>query len=274
MDLTNGINDAEGRSIAFGSASSTSGNLMPSYYLKEAGVTPASSIYTGSHDATVDAVINGESEIGALNSLTWQRRIEANTTGGSTVFYTTPEFVDYLWVAGAGIVDKWTSMVASLEEGCEDINALLTQAFLAADGSTNPLAKALFNAYSATGYVSITPNEYDPIEETGCELDLIEEEYCNNEPIPEDLGNVGDGEVEICEGPAEGIACPMIYQPVKCGGKCTYSNQCVANAAGWSDEECCPDVPQVGNEHHVIPLTRTASPGLHLIAFSRHIYSQ
>ena len=31
---------------------------MPSYYLKEAGVTPASSIYTGSHDATVDAVIN------------------------------------------------------------------------------------------------------------------------------------------------------------------------------------------------------------------------
>ena len=95
-------------------------------------------------------------------------------TGGTSVFYTTPEYVDYLWVAGAGIVEKWASIEgASSAAGCADVNTLLTNAFLSADAS-DPLAEALVTAYSTIGYAAITAGEYDPIEETGCALNMIE----------------------------------------------------------------------------------------------------
>ena len=199
MELMNGIDDVENRSLAFGSVSSTSGHLMPAYYIGEAGVNQSSSIFTGSHDATVDAVIAGTVEVGALNSIVWASRLAANTTNGTSVFYTTPEFVDYLWVAGEAINDKWASIIegSSSSSGCEDINALITEAFLSANG-TDPLGAALFEAYSTKGYVNIKVGEYDPIEETGCALDLIETQYCD-EPIPENLGNVNDTTIEAEE---------------------------------------------------------------------------
>ena len=165
---------------------------MPAYYLAEANVTPSSTQFTGSHDATINAVINGETEVGALNSVTWQTRLDAGTTNGTSVFYTTPEFADYLWVAGAGIVDTWENVLSSeavVAQECEDVNKLLTSAFLAAKAE-NPLADAMMKSYSTEGYVAIQPGEYNPIEETGCQLGLIEEKYCSD-PVPDNLGNVG-----------------------------------------------------------------------------------
>lgn len=90
------ITDITGKSLALGSQTSTSGSLMPTYYLTQYNVTPESIMYTGSHDATIDAVMNGEAETGALNSVVWRNRVDTNTTGGTSVFYTTPEYVDYL----------------------------------------------------------------------------------------------------------------------------------------------------------------------------------
>ena len=189
MDLTS-IDDVQDKTLAFGSDSSTSGHLMPQYYLTEADVTPSSTIFTGSHDATIDAVMNGTTQVGALNSVVWDRRLTANTTGNTSVFYTTPQFVDYLWVAGSGITDKWASIEGdpSSVPGCEDINALITEAFLSTTNET-AIGQALFAAYSTVGYVAITEDEYDPIEETGCPLGMIEKKYCDD-PIPENLGNI------------------------------------------------------------------------------------
>jgi len=134
LDLPMGIESANNKSLAFGSASSTSGHLMPQYYMRSAvpPVVPSSTIYTVSHDATVDAVAAGTTQVGTLNSVVWKSRVAANTTGGTSVFYTTPEYVDYLWVAGADIVAKWAGIKgAALVEGCADINTVLTNAFLA-----------------------------------------------------------------------------------------------------------------------------------------------
>ena len=233
MDITNGIDGVENKSFAFGSNSSTSGFLMPAHYLRQNNIYPKDPvIFTGSHDATIDAVIDGTTEVGALNSLTWQRRLAANTTNGTSVFYTTPEYADYLWVAGAGIVDTWAAIEgASSADGCEDINTLLTEAFLSADAA-DPLAEALFTAYSATGYVPITENEYDPIEETGCELGLIEEQYCN-EPIP-DLGNVGSNSNGPVVSSAPAPTLPPVDTPIDSSGsnvKLLSALLIIANAA-------------------------------------------
>ena len=128
--------------------------------------------------------------VGALNSVVWLKRLASNTTGNTSVFYTTPQYVDSLWVAGAGITDKWSSIVSDPVQGCEDVNALIAEALISATNETQ-IGQALFASYSTVGYVAITEGEYDPIEETGCALGMIEEQYCN-EPIPESLGNVED----------------------------------------------------------------------------------
>src|SRR5262249_11079155 len=55
--------DLKGHSFAFGDVNSTSGHLMPELTMRQQGVDPeviAKAIYTGSHDATALAVMNGK----------------------------------------------------------------------------------------------------------------------------------------------------------------------------------------------------------------------
>ena len=193
------IQGANGKSLAFGSESSTSGHLMPAYFMSTADpeLIPSSTIFTGSHDATVDAVANGQVQVGVLNSVVWYNRADENTTMGTSVFYTTPEYVDYLWVSGSDIQNSWLrefdGMTLPTQE-CSNINTLLEQAFLAAK-DTEPLGEALLTSYSTTGFVAIDPNEYDPIEATGCELGLIDAQFCPSPVAPSaspSVSSIGD----------------------------------------------------------------------------------
>src|SRR5262249_333093 len=57
----NGLADLKGHGFAFGDVNSTSGHLMPEYYMRQANVDQAviaNAIYTGGHDATALAVAN------------------------------------------------------------------------------------------------------------------------------------------------------------------------------------------------------------------------
>ena len=91
-------------SFTFGSESSTSGHLMPRYFLAEAGIDPDSDFeivpnFSGSHDLTWKLVENGSFDAGALNEDVWERALRKNRVDVSKVrvFYTTPEYFDYNW---------------------------------------------------------------------------------------------------------------------------------------------------------------------------------
>ena len=61
------LSKVAGKTVAFTSESSTSGSLFPRLQLINAGIDPdndISAIYTGSHDAAVVAVYNGDADIG------------------------------------------------------------------------------------------------------------------------------------------------------------------------------------------------------------------
>jgi phosphonate transport system substrate-binding protein len=98
------LQDLAGRRFAFGDVNSTSGHLMPAYFMRKEGVDPAvieQAIYTGGHDATVLAVSEGRVDAGALDEAVWDRLVEEGKIDGSKVrvFWTTPPFVDYVWAA-------------------------------------------------------------------------------------------------------------------------------------------------------------------------------
>jgi phosphonate transport system substrate-binding protein len=100
----NKLTDLRGKRFAFGDVNSTSGHLMPDYALRNAGIDPDADLsarYTGNHPATAKAVEAGTVDAGALDESVFK----ALTDGGQIdktkvrIFYTTPPFVDYVWVA-------------------------------------------------------------------------------------------------------------------------------------------------------------------------------
>ena len=101
--------DLKGKTFAFGSVSSTSGHLMPRHFLKAAGVDPERDFkkfgFSGAHDATAAWVAAGRVDAGALNFLVWKKLVNNKKidTGKTNVFWTTPPYVDYVWVARGGV---------------------------------------------------------------------------------------------------------------------------------------------------------------------------
>ncbi len=109
-----------GRRFTFGSESSTSGRLMPEYFLRRAGVSEddfrGGAGFSGSHDKTIALVASGSYDAGALNEQVWRDRVAAGDVdrGKVRVIYRTPAYHDYFWAArpdldarlGAGFTER------------------------------------------------------------------------------------------------------------------------------------------------------------------------
>jgi phosphonate transport system substrate-binding protein len=98
------LSDLKSKRFAFGDINSTSGHLMPYRAMTQAGVDPDKDLtfrYTGSHAATVQAVASGTVDAGGADETVYKSLVADGKVDGSKlrVFYTTPAFVDYVWVA-------------------------------------------------------------------------------------------------------------------------------------------------------------------------------
>lgn len=164
-----GLSTLAGTRFTFGSESSTSGRLMPAYFLQEAGVDPAVDLdgepgFSGSHDLTIDLVESGSYQAGALNQQVWQTRTEAGTVDTDVVreVFTTPEYADYHWVGSPGLEERFG------EGFTED----LRQALLDLDGSDGG-ESALLERYGAEAIVPAEAADHERIEEIARSLGLV-----------------------------------------------------------------------------------------------------
>lgn len=155
--------------FTFGSESSTSGRLMPSSFLDEAGVDPAADFdgepgFSGSHDLTIDLVESGSYEAGALNEQVWEARTAAGTVDTEKVqaIFTTPEYADYHWISSPDLDERLGG----------DFTQDLRQALLDLDGS-DPEEAELLEAYGAEAIIPAEASDHDRIEEIGRTLGLI-----------------------------------------------------------------------------------------------------
>ena len=153
--------DLKGKSFAFGDINSTSGHLMPYAALKQAGVLPGADFafhYTGSHPATAKAVEAGNADAGALDETVYQAMLAEGHLDRAKVrvFYTTPPFVDYVWVAREGVGAEAREMFA--------------QAFLALNESRD--AKIL-SILRGTRFLRASDDEYEDLRQIARELKLF-----------------------------------------------------------------------------------------------------
>jgi len=142
------LEDLKGLSFTFGSESSTSGHLMPRYFIMEAGMDPTKDFagapnFSGSHDNTYNLVQAGTFQAGALNEAVWEKAVAENKVDLNKVklFYTTPAYYDYNWtinsldhvdkVFGEGTKQKFKEALLSMgEEQAEILKLFQTDKFI------------------------------------------------------------------------------------------------------------------------------------------------
>ncbi len=149
------LGDLKGRTFAFGAPSSTSGHLMPRYFLKREGIDADKDFknvaYSGAHDATVAFVAAGRAEAGVLNASVWDKLVEAGNPNAARVrvLATTPTYFDYNWTVRPGLD-------AALTKKLQD-------AFLKLDPA-NPDHKEIMALQRASRFVPTKTSNYDGIE--------------------------------------------------------------------------------------------------------------
>ena len=161
----NSLQDLKGKTVSFGSPSSTSGHLMPRAALLAAHIDPErdfkQTAFSGTHDATIAAVAGGKVEAGALNISVWQKALEEKKVDPSQVrvFYTTPPFHDYNW-----------TVRSDLDPAVRD---KIRAAFLALDPA-DPKQKEILDLQRATRFVPTSKGNYDGIEAAARSAGLIQ----------------------------------------------------------------------------------------------------
>jgi phosphonate transport system substrate-binding protein len=160
----NTLADLKGHSFAFGDVNSTSGHLMPAYYMRAANLDPnalAKTLYTGGHDSTALAVANGKVDAGAMDELVFASMMKSGkiTANQVKVFYTTPAFFDYVWAARKTLDPKLSDGFAA--------------AFLKLDAS-KPESKAILDLLNATKYVRAEDASYEKLRQAARQEGLLQ----------------------------------------------------------------------------------------------------
>ncbi len=156
--------DLKGKTFTFGSVSSTSGSLMPRYFLLQNKLVPEKDFrrvaYSGAHDATALQVESGKVDAGVLNTSVWEKLVEGKKVDLTKVkvIWTTPTYYDYNWTVRG---DLNPALVKKL-----------TDAFLKLDAK-NPAHKEIMDLQRASKFIPTRPENYKGIESAAREAGLL-----------------------------------------------------------------------------------------------------
>ena len=158
----------KGHTFTFGSESSTSGRLMPQYFLKQAGVNledfKGKAGFSSSHDATLQLVTAGTYEAGVLNEQVWLSRLKSKEVDLSKVqaIFRSPPFYDYHWVVNPSVKTRY---------GAKFIPEVQS-ALLKLDPKV-PQHKEILDLFGATKFIPTQNANYAQIEQVGREIGKI-----------------------------------------------------------------------------------------------------
>lgn len=159
------LTDLKGRVLAFGSSLSTSGHLMPRYFLgKSKQIIPENYfnqiVYSGAHDKTAYMVRDGKADIGATNAdiMNGMLRDGRLQHGELRVVWETPPYPDYVWAVPRHLN--------------EDIKMQLRDAFLQLDLSDEH-HRQILAALGARNFLPAGNRMYQPLQRIAADLDLL-----------------------------------------------------------------------------------------------------
>ena len=164
-----GLKSLQGKRFTFGSESSTSGRLMPQYFLQQAGLklkdfAGGAPGFSGSHDATIALVQSGAYDAGAVNEQVWTSALRKGSIDRSkvVVLWRTPPYPDYHWVAQGNLDRRFGPGFTGR-----------LQAALVALKPTSPRRLQILDLFGARQFVVAPVDQYGQIEAIGRQLGKI-----------------------------------------------------------------------------------------------------
>lgn len=154
-----------GKTMIFGSKSSTSGRLMPELFLRrQLQVTPDEIFsrigFSGNHSRTIALVQSGAYQVGAVNYQVWEQELAEGKIDRSKVdiFWITPEYPDYHWTVRGDLDRQWGK------------------------GFTKKLRRALLElkdpellaAFPRSSFIPASDNDYDLLEVSAKAIGLLD----------------------------------------------------------------------------------------------------
>jgi phosphonate transport system substrate-binding protein len=150
------VADFDGMVFAFGSELSTSGHLMPRFFLQEQDIAPETFFgkvrYSGAHDTTVAWVRDGLADLGAVNAEIVEAMLRDGrlAPGVLRIVWETPPYANYVWALRPGLREAYTNR--------------LRDAFL----SLSPIDEAaaeILQRMGAGGFLPAAPDEFARLRE-------------------------------------------------------------------------------------------------------------
>lgn len=157
------IRDFAGSEFSFGPYLSTSGHLMPRYFLERDGIIPeqffSSTRHSAAHDQTARWVRDGTVNLGVANCIIVQSMFDNGLLSDDDirVIETTPPYSDYVWAVSSSM-DKHTRM-------------LLLDALLALDASL-PQHRVILQLQGANAYLPAASEDFVLVRRAAQQLGL------------------------------------------------------------------------------------------------------
>ena len=155
----------KGKTFTFGSKGSTSGRLMPEFFIRDYFKKSPKQVFrrvgfSGDHSKTLALVQSGSYQVGALNYKVWENEVKAGNVDADKVkiIWKTPAYVDYNWTI-RGDVDKQFG------------NGFAKKVKLAL---INMKDKRLLESFPRSGFIEASNELYEPILKTGMMIGIFD----------------------------------------------------------------------------------------------------
>ena len=155
--------------FTFGSENSTSGRLMPQYFLNKAGLSikdfkSKRVSFSGSHDSTIALVNSGAFDAGALSKEVWNKNATENSNRikNIEIFWITPNYVNYHWLAQGSLDQKFR------EGFTEELKSVILNLDI-----KNSNHKKILDLFGAKKFIESDESQYEIIENIARKLKKI-----------------------------------------------------------------------------------------------------
>lgn len=155
----------EGKTFTFGSKGSTSGRLMPEYYIRETFDAAPEEVFSrvgfsGNHSRTIRLVEAGTYEVGAVNYAVWESEVEEGTvdTDAVSVIWETPPYQDYQWTIRGDVNERFG----------DGFKEKVQQALINMDDPE------LLNKFPRSAFIPASNEDYESIRNTAEKIGIID----------------------------------------------------------------------------------------------------
>ncbi|WP_201257909.1 MULTISPECIES: putative selenate ABC transporter substrate-binding protein [Marinobacter] len=157
--------ELKGKTFTFGSKGSTSGRLMPEFYIRDVfGAQPEEFFsrvgFSGNHTRTLRLVEAGTYQVGALNFQVWEKELADGNidTDAVQVIWETPPYPDYQWTIRGDVNERFG----------DGFKERVTEALLNLDD------QALLESFPRSGFIPASNDDYEPIRKTAEEIGILD----------------------------------------------------------------------------------------------------